>query len=224
MSNPVTEIAYLPIKPSFSLQEGEGKQIWDETLKTITQQEGCEQLMWGVKIEDEGVVQMVIDWTTLHHHQSFISSPLYAPFLAQLSPLLNGPPHLFHLTLPVPAGDESTTPSSPFDAPVTECLSLFFDPAVDEKTYNASFSTFAAEAAKVEGVGAMGLVGGWGVEEHEGEDGGKKKFFGAFVGWPSVQKHGEFREREEFPRVVGFLREGTLGVKVHHVAFERFGA
>lgn len=55
--------------------------------------------------------------------------------------------------------------------------------------------------------------------DHEGDE---KKFFGAFIGWPSVEKHMEFRKTEEFPKIVGLLREGVDKVKVHHVAFKRF--
>lgn len=60
MSVPVTEIAYIPIKPSINLETGEGKRIWDATLKTIASQAGFKQLLWGVQIERPGITQMVI--------------------------------------------------------------------------------------------------------------------------------------------------------------------
>lgn len=162
------------------------------------------------------------DWESLDAHKTFVASDAYGPFLDRLAPILDGSPHLFHIKLPIPS-QESGTP--PFDAPVTECISLYFDPTLDEASYDKSFSTFVAEAGKVQGSGATGLVGGWGVETHKVEgEGDEKKFFGAFIGWPSVDSHMEFRKKEEFPKVVGHLREGVEKVKMHHVAFKRFEA
>ena len=91
--------------------------------------------------------------------------------------------------------------------------------------YNKSFSTFVSEAGKVPDSGATGLIGGWGVETHKVDgEGEEKKFFGAFIGWPSVDSHMEFRKKAEFPGVVGHLREGSEKIKMHHVAFKRFQA
>lgn len=159
------------------------------------------------------------DWDSLDAHNAFIDSDPYGPFLERLRPLLDGAPQLFHIKLP-------TSPSpSPFDAPVTECISLYFEPSIEESTYDKSFANFVAAAEKVQGSGAKGLVGGWGVEEHRFEgDGDKMKVFGGFIGWPSVESHMEFRGMEEFPAVVAYLREGVDKVKVHHVAFKRFEA
>lgn len=53
----------------------------------------------------------------------------------------------------------------------------------------------------------------------EGVDG---KLFAAFIGWPSVEAHQAFRKTEDFGKVIGLLREGTVGIKVWHVAFKQF--
>ena len=108
---------------------------------------------------------------------------------------------------------------------MTECISLYFEPSIEESTYDKSFANFVAAAGKVQGSEAKGLVGGWGVEEHRFEgDGNKMKVFGGFIGWPSVESHMEFRKKEDFPKAVSHLREGTEKVKVHHVAFKQFKA
>lgn len=60
MSYPVTEIAYVPIKKDVDLESGEGKSIWDETLKTIASQKGFKRLSWGTQIEFPTVAQMAI--------------------------------------------------------------------------------------------------------------------------------------------------------------------
>lgn len=161
----------------------------------------------------------LVDWDSLDAHNAFIASDPYGPFLERLRPLIDGAPHLFHIKLP-------TSPSpSPFDAPVTECISLYFSPSIEESAYNKSFANFVAAAEKVQGSGAEEFVGGWGVEAQRFEkEGDEMKLFGAFVGWPSVENHMKFRAREEFPGVVAHLREGVEKVKVHHVAFKRFEA
>lgn len=106
---------------------------------------------------------------------------------------------------------------------MTECISLYFSTSLEEATYNKSFSNFATEASKVEGSEASGLEGGWGVETHKVDgEGDEMKMFGAFIGWPSVESHMEFRKNEKFPGVVAHLREGVEKIKVHHVAFKRF--
>lgn len=136
--------------------------------------------------------------------------------------MLDGSPHIFHIKLSIPSQESGT---SPFDAPVTECINLYFDRSFDEDTYNKSFSTFVSEAGKVSNSGATGLVGGWGVETHKVDDEDEEmKYFGAFIGWPSVKSHVEFRKTEEFPKVVANLREGVKKSKMYHVAFKKFEA
>ena len=76
---------------------------------------------------------------------------------------------------------------------------------------------------------AQGISGGWGIEElkheklgeKEGEE-GPAKFFGAFIGWPSIEEHMKFREQEAFPKVVAFLRDGPKALEVHHVHFQKY--
>lgn len=149
-----------------------------------------------------------------------MNSDAYGPFLDRLKPIMSGPPNLFHVTFPSSSQDSG---AYPFDAPVTECISMYFDTSFDSATYDKSFSTFLTEAGKVEGSEPKGMIGGWGLETHKVDgEGDEKKLFGAFIGWLSVEAHMDFRKKEEFPKVVGFLREGTSGIKVHHVAFKRF--
>ncbi|KAJ4384658.1 hypothetical protein N0V86_000259 [Didymella sp. IMI 355093] len=222
MSYPVTEIAYVPIKEDYNVESGEGRSIWDATLKTIASQKGFKRLFWGKQIENPAIMQMAIDWESLDAHKAFVASESYGPFLDKMAPILDGSPHLFHVKLPEPS-QESGTP--PFDAPVTECISLYFDSSIDEASYDKSFSTFVTEAGKVQGSGATGLLGGWGVETHKVDgEGDEKKFFGAFIGWPSVDSHMEFRKKDDFPKVVAHLRGGAAKVKMHHVAFKKFEA
>jgi hypothetical protein len=74
MSEPVTEIAYIPLKASTDLEKDSAKNIWHATLKTIAQQNGAKKVRWGVKIENPGVAQLAIGklafpwiWLVLSH-------------------------------------------------------------------------------------------------------------------------------------------------------------
>lgn len=163
------------------------------------------------------------EWGALADHKAFEASPAYPPFLESFAHLLSAPPTLFHLLLP--AGQFAAGPGP---APTTECISLFFDPAHDAAAYDANWAAFASAAAAVPS-DCKGIVGGWGVEPHEHEKLGAKegekgpaKFFGAFIGWPSVESHMEFREKEEFPQIIKFLREGPVGIAVHHVRLQKY--
>jgi hypothetical protein len=61
MSYPVTEIAYIPINTNnYDLESGDGKKVWDATLKTISEQKGFKRLSWGFQIENPSVTQMAI--------------------------------------------------------------------------------------------------------------------------------------------------------------------
>lgn len=66
MPQPVTEIAYLPIKKEFNLDSGDGKSIWEATLKEIASQKGFKRLSWGTQIENPSTAQMAIG--TFPHH------------------------------------------------------------------------------------------------------------------------------------------------------------
>jgi hypothetical protein len=46
------------------------------------------------------------------------------------------------------------------------------------------------------------------------------KCYVVFGGWPSVEKHKEFRKSADFGRAMGKIKEGVVGVKVWHVGFE----
>ncbi|KAI1559374.1 hypothetical protein PtrEW4_011766, partial [Pyrenophora tritici-repentis] len=52
MSDPVTEIAYLPLKPSLDLSSSEIKEAWKSTLRTIALQPGFKTGYWGKQIEN----------------------------------------------------------------------------------------------------------------------------------------------------------------------------
>ncbi|EDU49368.1 ABM domain containing protein [Pyrenophora tritici-repentis] len=222
MSEPITEVAYLPLKPSLDLSSGEAKEVWQSTLRTIASQPGFKTGYWGKQIENPDTLQLVIDWDSLSSHQAFMSSPAYTPFLETLGDkILGGSPTLIHISF-----SSSPTPSSePLSAPVTECINSFFEPTYDQSHYTTQFSQFGEKAAAIPGVKAIGLAGGWSVEKlpHENlGEGVEGNVFNVFIGWPSVEAHMEFRGTQHFGEVIPMLRDGPKTMKMWHVAFEKF--
>ncbi|KAF2260961.1 hypothetical protein CC78DRAFT_380220 [Lojkania enalia] len=146
-----------------------------------------------------------------------MTNPIYAPFLTRLKPLLSGDVSLYHIA---PTHGPLSTP---FAAPVTECLSLYLPASYPSSTYNDNFTNFKRGGEETGKDIIGGITGGWSIEPHEHDSVGKDaKLFAAFIGWPSVQAHMAYRETEEFPSVAKYLRDGPKGVKVCHVEFRKF--
>lgn len=57
---PQTEIAFIPLKPGVDVSSGEHKQVLLGALGVIRRQEGCKAVYWGVPIEREGEVEVII--------------------------------------------------------------------------------------------------------------------------------------------------------------------
>lgn len=132
---------------------------------------------------------------------------------------MDGSPTLFHVHLN-PANDLTA-----LTQPVTEFVSAYFSPDHSQDEYSANFAEFSSKAAKIPNVAAKGLTGGWSIEPHQHENLGEGvdgKLFAAFIGWPDIEAHMEFRKTEEFKEIIGLLRGGTKGLKMWHVEFQRY--
>jgi hypothetical protein len=131
-----------------------------------------------------------------------------------------GVPTVFHVKLPT--ADSGS--DNPFTMPVTECINAYFPSDYPRDEYSANFSTFRSEATAIPNVEAKGLIGGWSVELHQHENLGEGvdgKLFAAFIGWPTVEAHMEFRKTEGFTKIIPLLRGGVKGMKVWHVALQQ---
>ncbi|KAF2660653.1 hypothetical protein K491DRAFT_688098 [Lophiostoma macrostomum CBS 122681] len=221
MSVPVLAVAILPLVSGTDLTTGEGKRILEDTLKSLTSRPGCTAVHYGRQIEHPDKLQINIDWTSRQAHADWENDPNYGPFLKNLGTILAGPPNIYHLKIPA-----SAPFSLPGAAPVTECLTFYFEPDHDEAAYTKSFDKFQEEAAKLD-TGVTALTGGFGLQEQKHENLGKEgeegpaKIFGGFIGWPTVEAHLKFRETPEFPGLIKYAREGVKGASVYHVAFEK---
>lgn len=151
-----------------------------------------------------------------------MADPIYGPFVEKLLPLVSAPHFLYHVSF-----GSTTAAHGPLSAPVTECVTMYFEPDYPNSAYDANFAKFLELATKTADT-AQGVAGGWGIEEHQHEklgaaegEKGPAKVFNMFVGWPSVEEHLKYREHEAFPVAVGYLREGTKAGDMFHVKFQK---
>jgi len=59
MTDAVTEIVYLPLKPNLDLSASEHKAVLDDTLDTIARRKGLKSLVWGRQVEKPDVLEIV---------------------------------------------------------------------------------------------------------------------------------------------------------------------
>ena len=113
-------------------------------------------------------------------------------------------------------------PSAPIShttSPVTEVLTCVL-PSQDETFEKNALKLLNVVKEKAEGYKAS--AHGWIIEdvEHEKLESGKKgKAFLALLGWESLEAHMKFRETNDFKNNIHLLREGPVGMEVHHTAF-----
>lgn len=58
---PVTEIAYISLKPGISITGSTTEaQAWSETISTIQAQPGYQRLHWGITLENQDLLMLLI--------------------------------------------------------------------------------------------------------------------------------------------------------------------
>jgi hypothetical protein len=60
MSQAVTEISYIPLKPGTDLEKGDDKATFDSITATISKQKGVKSVYGGRQIENWDVLQVLV--------------------------------------------------------------------------------------------------------------------------------------------------------------------
>ena len=125
--------------------------------------------------------------------------------------IVDGPLTMLHANLtPHPATAALGTAS-----PVTEVLTVYLEKQDNDFVAKVNQLTkVIAENAD----GFKGVAGGWVIEDVEYK-GKKGKAYVATLGWESVEAHMAFRETSEFKDNIHLLREGPMGMELHHTEF-----
>lgn len=242
MPSPATEIATIPLSSEANIEDpsSAANKAWRSFIDTVSAQPGFQLLSWGRQVESPNLVDVFIgkyhfdaswcffselawthvstsEWDSVQSHTDFIENPIYQGFLKNIGTILDGNITLFHLYF------ASHPPSSVFgtaSAGVAEHLAFYFASTISDaersswdKTY-ADFKKVLEQHAK----GFKTSIEGWVIEElqHESVEGAAKAYI-SVIEWESVDKHVAFRETEEFKKAIGPLRDGSKGIKMHHV-------
>jgi len=213
-SKPVTEVAFIPLKAGVDVDDENNPayQAWQETLRTVSQQEGYQRSHYGTELEDPSTLQLLIDWDSHESHLKFMNSPAYGPFGNRLGSILSSPPYLHHFE-PTPF-----PPSILGTAPVIEMATFYGT----EPSFLSNVEKFM-DSLKGKAPGYVGHAFGPVVEEIEKTEGeGKSKAVMLCIGWESKELHLKFRETEAFKENIHYLREGMKAAEVHHTAFKAY--
>lgn len=210
---PATELATIPLASGAAIEDPNSPagKVWQSTLDTVSQQDGYQRIYYGREVENPSVLQLFIDWDSFEHHKKFIASPIYGPFAKHLMTIVDGPLSMCHANL---------TPHPPTVAigtasPITEVLTCYFEKE-DDGFQSKVDQLIKAISENAEGFKAAS--GGWVIEDVEYE-GKKGKAYFMVLGWESVEAHMNFRETQAFKDNIHLLKEGPLGMEVHHTEF-----
>ncbi|KAF7867420.1 hypothetical protein EAF04_005503 [Stromatinia cepivora] len=166
--------------------------------------------------KEERLLVWCIDWTSLAHHKSFMDSPAYPSFLENLKPIMESAEiiHVGRLNVKGAIGKG-----------VME-VAIFFD-VEDIFIEGTKNFTTALQNLHTENkiAGFLGVIDYGEVIEKIAKNGDAKeeekgRGLVLMIGWESWGAHMAFRETKEFQDNVGFLRKGTSGVEMFHIAFK----
>ncbi|XMA09225.1 hypothetical protein WAI453_002016 [Rhynchosporium graminicola] len=210
MSPPVTEIAYITLKPGTDISgSSEAAKAWKEGLSIISKQAGYQRSRYGLTMESPELLMWFIDWNSVSSHKAFEASSDYTTFGSLLSTLMTTA-HFHHIAFsPFP-------PSILTTAPVTEFVT-FLDTT---PSFPSNVSKFMSAVGIPDG--CYGGVWGESIETDIGkhEDGSLKgRVVVLAVGWESKDAHLRFTETEKSNENIGLLGEGLGGVEMFHVPF-----
>ncbi|KAG4439660.1 hypothetical protein IFR05_004857 [Cadophora sp. M221] len=214
MPTPVTEIAYLTLKPDIDISDSsDAAKAWKDGLAIITKQEGYQGSSYGRAMESPELLMWFIDWDSHASHIKFTQAPAYEDFRALVGGIMTGV-HYHHIAF------------QPFPPKI-----LTLAPVIEFATFLDTKPHFIDNVSKfMKGIGVpekcYGGVWGESVEGDVGKhvvdgDGGsvKGRAVVLVIGWESREAHMLFRETESFRENVGLLREGMGGVEMFHVPF-----
>ncbi|KAF7952787.1 hypothetical protein EAE96_006013 [Botrytis aclada] len=228
LDGPVTEMVRIGLRGEIGVEDLEGEaeeaaRIWRETLDTAAAQKGFTNSYYGGTLEDEGVLIWCIDWTSLGAHKAFLDSPAYPAFLENLQPIMGSVEIIHARKLDVAGAIAKGTPEQ--KGGVME-VATFFDV---EDVFLEGVENFKAAIRELHAekkiAGFLGVIDSGAVSEKiaknkEAMEEEKGSALVLMLGWESKEAHMAFRETKEFADTIGYLRKGTSGADMFHVAFQ----
>ncbi|TKA60847.1 hypothetical protein B0A55_11148 [Friedmanniomyces simplex] len=209
---PTTEIAIMPLKAGADIgdYESPAASVLNNTFDTLRAMDGMQQLNFGTQLEDPSKLQLMITWDSLKHHQDFMASEAYGPFMQRAGAIVDGEVSIVHADFK-PEGALSKA----FSAPVTEVATFYFhgEPPSD---YVENVGKLDKTLQIVDGY--LGYAIGITHETVEKED-VKGKAAVVTIGWQTKEAHMAFRETQAFKDNIHLLRSESKKVTMWHVQF-----
>ncbi|TEY42761.1 hypothetical protein BOTCAL_0383g00010 [Botryotinia calthae] len=194
-----------------------------ETLDTVAAQNGCTNSYYGGTLGDKGVLIWCIDWTSLAPHKAFMDSPAYPAFLKNLQPIM-GSVEIIHMSKldvagAIAKGNGETKGGVMEVATFFDVEDVFFEGV--EKFKSAMHKLHAEKKI----AGFLGVIDSGEVIEKiaknkEAKEEEKGRALVLMIGWESKEAHMAFRETKQFADSIVYLRKGTSGADMFHVAFK----
>ncbi|KAK4897530.1 hypothetical protein LTR27_004674 [Elasticomyces elasticus] len=209
---PVTEIATCPLKAGANIGDPNDQTaaVLSSLCDDLRATDGMQQLHFGTRMEDPTMLELVLDWDTLKHHQTFMASDIYGPFMNRLNSICDGNVSGMHIDF-VPAGGLSKTLS----APATEIATFYFD-GEPESDYTDNVAKLDQALQGIDGY--LGYTIGITHETLEKED-VKGKAAVLTIGWQSREAHMAFRETQAYKDNIHLLRSNSKKITMWHVQF-----
>ncbi|KAK5693508.1 hypothetical protein LTR97_010077 [Elasticomyces elasticus] len=227
---PVTEIATCPLKAGANIGDPNDQTaaVLSSLCDDLRATDGMQQLHFGTRMEDPTMLELVLDWDTLKHHQTFMASDIYGPFMNRLNSICEGNVSGMHIDF-VPAGGLSKTLSAPATEvpPSTSAVSILHtDFSLQIATFyfdREPVSDYTDNVAKLDkalqGIdGYLGYTIGITHETLEKED-VKGKAAVLTIGWQSREAHMAFRETQAYKDNIHLLRSNSKKITMWHVQF-----
>jgi len=209
---PVTEIAICPLKAGAAIGDPDSHEasVLNNVLESLRATDGVQQLHFGTQMEDPTNLVILQDWETVEHHQGFMKSEVYGPFMDRLNSILASNVQGMHVDF-VPQGALSKTLS----APATEVAIFYFD--------GGPPSGYTDNAGKIDEAlrevdGYLGCTVGITHETLE-KEGVKSKAAVLVIGWQSKEHHLAMRETQVYKDNSHLWRSNAKKVSVWHVQF-----
>jgi len=212
---PTTEIAVIPLIAGTSVgdPDSHAAAVMRDTVATLHQQDGLQQVHFGSQVESPDVLQMMTNWDSRQHHENFMASAAYQPFVKRLGTIMSGNATIHHVDF-----EPTGALIKAFGAPVTEIATFYCDrePVLDWVS-NASKAAQWLEEQPAS-VGYLGGSAAYGVTHEVVEyDGVKGKAAVIAIGWTTKEAHMAFRETQTFRENIGLLRGEAKKIEMHHV-------
>ncbi|KAK4951951.1 hypothetical protein LTR10_009871 [Elasticomyces elasticus] len=209
---PVTEIATCPLKAGANIGDPNDQTaaVLSSLCDDLRATDGMQQLHFGTRMEDPTMLELVLDWDTVKHHQTFMASDIYGPFMNRLNSICEGNVSGMHIDF-VPAGGLSKTLS----APATEIATFYFD-GEPEADYTDNVAKLDKALQGIDGY--LGYTIGITHETLEKED-VKGKAAVLTIGWQSREAHMAFRETQAYKDNIHLLRSNSKKITMWHVQF-----